>query len=132
MPAVQAKLSDKDTAAATATWAFVRQFGVVWGVSVPAAIFNSRVESLLPRISDPTVRAALANGAAYDHGTKAYIGQFQDPVRSQIISVFEDSLQLVWIFATAIAGLGFLLVFLEEEVSLRTENTGDFGIDKKD
>lgn len=132
LPAVQAKLSDADTAAATATWAFVRQFGVVWGVSVPAAIFNSRVETLLPRISSLTVRQALDHGAAYDHGTKAYIGQFQDPLRSEIVGVYEDSLQLVWIFATAMAGLGFLLVFLEEEVSLRTENTGDFGMDKKD
>ncbi|KAF1938009.1 MFS general substrate transporter [Clathrospora elynae] len=131
LPAVQAKLSDKDTAAATATWAFVRQFGVVWGVSVPAAIFNSRVETLLPRISSEVVRAALANGAAYDHGTKAFIGQFQDPLRSEIISVYEDSLQLVWIFATALAGLGFVLVFLEEEVSLRTENSGEFGMDEK-
>ncbi|OAL43838.1 MFS general substrate transporter [Pyrenochaeta sp. DS3sAY3a] len=98
LPAVQAKLSDKDTAAATATWAFIRQFGVVWGVSVPAAIFNSRIETLLPRID-----------SAYDHATK-------------IVSVYEDSLQLVWIFAAAMAGLGFLLVFLEEE----------FGIDKKE
>jgi EmrB/QacA subfamily drug resistance transporter len=132
LPAVQAKLSDKDTAAATATWAFIRQFGVVWGVSVPAAIFNSRVEMLLPRISSEAVRAALDGGAAYDHGTKAYIGQFENPLRGEITSVYEDSLQLVWIFATALAGLGFLLVFLEEEVSLRTENSGDFGMDKKD
>ncbi|KAH7377747.1 major facilitator superfamily domain-containing protein [Pyrenochaeta sp. MPI-SDFR-AT-0127] len=132
LPAVQAKLSDNDTAAATATWAFIRQFGVVWGVSVPAAIFNSRVETLLPRISSMAVRAALDNGAAYDHGTKEYISQFQNPLRGEIISVYEDSLQLVWIFATAIAGLGFLLVFLEEEVSLRTENNNDFGLDKQD
>lgn len=132
LPAVQAKLSDKDTAAATATWAFVRQFGVVWGVSVPAAIFNSRIETLLPRIDSETVRNALDGGAAYDHATKAYITQYQDPLRSQIVSVYEDSLQLVWIFAAAMAGLGFLLVFLEEEVSLRTENSNEFGIDKKE
>ncbi|KAF1840231.1 MFS general substrate transporter [Cucurbitaria berberidis CBS 394.84] len=109
LPAVQARLSDKDTAAATATWAFIRQF----------AIFNSRVEMLLPRISSMAVRAALDNGAAYDHGTKEYISQFQNPLRGEIISVYEDSLQLVWIFATAMAGLGFLLV-------------NDFGMDKKD
>ncbi len=132
LPAVQARLSDKDTASATATWAFIRQFGVVFGVTVPAAIFNSRVSSLLGRVSDEGVRHALSNGAAYDHGTKAYIGQFQDPLKSQIISVFDDSLKLVWIFATAMAGLGFLLVFLEEEVSLRTENAGEFGLEKQD
>ncbi|KAF2192167.1 MFS general substrate transporter [Zopfia rhizophila CBS 207.26] len=118
LPAAQAALGDKDTAAATATWAFIRQFGVVWGVSVPAAIFNSQVEHLLPRIDDAGVRAALNQGAAYDHGTRDYINGLTDPVRAQIISVYSDSLKLVWIFATAIAGLGFLLVFLEKEYGL--------------
>ncbi|KAF2490808.1 MFS general substrate transporter [Lophium mytilinum] len=94
LPAAQAQLDDKDTAAATATWAFVRQFGVVWGVSVPAAIFNSQVEHLLPRIDDAGVRATLAGGAAYDHGTKEFISGFSNPLRGQIISMYSDSLKI--------------------------------------
>ncbi|KAK7191954.1 hypothetical protein DPSP01_013796 [Paraphaeosphaeria sporulosa] len=129
LPAVQAELSDADTAAATATWAFVRQFGVVWGISVPAAIFNSQITHLLPRISDATVRAELSGGAAYDHGIRAYINAFEQPLKAQIIGVYSDSLKIVWIFATAIAGLGFLLVFLERETKLRSEQSGDFGLD---
>ncbi|KAI4862252.1 MFS general substrate transporter [Hypoxylon rubiginosum] len=46
LPATQAALSEKDTASSSATWAFVRTFGTVWGVSVPAAIFNSRCDTL--------------------------------------------------------------------------------------
>ncbi|KAF2809439.1 MFS general substrate transporter [Mytilinidion resinicola] len=130
LPAAQAQLDDKDTAAATATWAFVRQFGVVWGVSVPAAIFNSQIEHLLPRIDDAGVRATLAGGAAYDHGTKEFISGFSNPLRGQIISMYSDSLKIVWIFATAMAGLGFLLVFLEKEVKLRTQQKTEYGLDE--
>ena len=129
LPAAQAYLDDTDTAAATATWGFLRQFGVVWGVSVPAAIFNSQVERLLPRISDAGVRDALSGGAAYDHGTKAYIGKFENPLRGEIIGVYTDSLQIVWIFATVVGGLGLLLVFLEKELKLRSENKGDYGLE---
>ncbi|KAF2198587.1 MFS general substrate transporter [Delitschia confertaspora ATCC 74209] len=128
LPAVQAYLDDKDTAAATATWGFLRQFGVVWGVSVPAAIFNSQIEHLLPRIPDSAVREALSRGAAYDHGTKEYIGRFENPLRGQIISMYVDSIKVVWIFATAVAGLGLLLVFLEKEISLRKDNEGEYGL----
>lgn len=118
LPAVQAEFSDQDTAAATAAWAFVRQFGVVWGVSVPSAIFNAQVESYLPRISDSSVQEALGGGAGYEHGTKEYVTSLTGDLQKQVINLFSDSLQVVWIFATVIAGIGLLLVFLEKYVSL--------------
>lgn len=41
LPAVQAGLTDADNSSSTATWAYVRSFGAVWGVTIPAAIFNN-------------------------------------------------------------------------------------------
>lgn len=52
LPATQAVLSEKDTASSTAVWSFVRSFGTVWGVSVPAAVFNSRADALAYRTTD--------------------------------------------------------------------------------
>ena len=86
---------------------------VMFCVSVPAAIFNGQFEHLLHRIGDPAVREQLTGGAAYEHGTKQFISSFTVVLRQQIISVYADSLKVVWIFATALAGLGLLLVFLE-------------------
>ncbi|KAI1144741.1 major facilitator superfamily domain-containing protein [Nemania diffusa] len=50
LPAVQAALTEKNTALSTATWSFIRTFGTIWGVSIPAAIFNSRSNDLSKRI----------------------------------------------------------------------------------
>ncbi|THC93005.1 hypothetical protein EYZ11_007514 [Aspergillus tanneri] len=131
LPAVQAEFSDQDTAAATAAWAFVRQFGVVWGVSVPSAIFNAQVEHYLPRVDSETIRQRLSGGAAYEHATKDYVTSLTGSLRGQVIDVYSQSLRIVWIFATVIAGIGLLLVFLEREIPLRTELDTKYGLKDK-
>ncbi|GKZ39099.1 hypothetical protein AbraIFM66950_011857 [Aspergillus brasiliensis] len=128
LPAVQAEFSDQDTAAATAAWAFVRQFGVVWGVSVPSAIFNAQVQHDLSRVSSDSVQRTLSGGAAYEHGTKDYVNSLSGDVRKQVIGLYSDSLKVVWIFATVIAGVGFVLVFLEREITLRTKLDTKYGL----
>lgn len=58
LPAVQAQLPEDQQAAVTATFAYMRSLGSIWGVSVPAAIFNNRFSRLLDQeVSDPEVRA---------------------------------------------------------------------------
>jgi hypothetical protein len=53
-------------------------------------------------------------------------------LRLEVIGVYSDSLKLVWEVAVAVAGLGFLLVFVEKEVKLRTALNTEFGIKKQD
>ncbi|MCJ1384553.1 hypothetical protein MMC17_007670 [Xylographa soralifera] len=131
LPAFQAPIPESDQAAATAAWAFIRSFGNIWGVAIPAAIFNSRCNALAYRITDPGAQAALATGQAYEHATAAFVGSFAGDVRQQIISVYTDSLKTVWQVAIAFSGLAFLLVFLEKEVPLRTELDTEYGLDRK-
>jgi hypothetical protein len=71
LPAFQAAQPESDQATATATWPFIRSFGCIWGVTIPAAIFNNRLESSLGHISDSTVRGALAGGQAYGRACSA-------------------------------------------------------------
>ena len=42
LPPVQAPLKDSDTTVSTATFAFIHSFGSIWGLAIPAAIFNNR------------------------------------------------------------------------------------------
>ena len=129
LPAVQAELPEGDIAAATGTWAFMRSFGIVWGVSVPAAIFNAQFDQLSYRIPDAGARAQLSGGAAYEHATADFLNTFEPALRRIIQDVYADSLKVVWIFATAMAGLGLLLVFLERETVLRTKLETKFGLE---
>jgi hypothetical protein len=133
LPAVQASLTDADTALSTSTWSFIRSFGLIWGATIPTAAFNNRFNTLLYRITDPIIAAELAGGSAYEHATKIFMDTITDPVtRAQVVGVFVDSLKMAWYVSIGFAGLGFLLVILEKEVPLRKELETKFGIEEKE
>jgi hypothetical protein len=133
LPAVQASLTEADTALSTSTWSFVRSFGQIWGATIPAAVFNNRFESLSYRITDPAAAATLSHGSAFEHATKVFLDTIvDDATRMQIMSVFADSLQTVWYVSIGFAGLAFLLVFIEKEIPLRKELETEFGIEEKE
>lgn len=131
LPAFQAPLAERDQAAATASWAFIRSFGNIWGVAIPAAIFNTRIQNLSYRISDPAVQDLLASGQAYEHGTAAFIGAYKGQVQAEIVDVYADALKLVWQVAICFSGLAFCVVFVEREIPLRTELDTEFGLTEK-
>ncbi|RYP45621.1 hypothetical protein DL768_008058 [Monosporascus sp. mg162] len=132
LPATQAALSEKDTASSTATWTFIRNFGTIWGVSVPAAIFNSRATELAQRIDDVSVRALVANGQAYSHTSNAFLLSLASNTRDQVVGVFNDSLRLVWIVGTVIAGVSFFVTFLENEIQLRDSLETEYGLERNE
>lgn len=133
LPAVQAPFSDADTALATSTWAFVRSFGLVWGATIPAAIFNNRVDQLARgRIRDPTVLSLLTGGQAYQHATRQFLDLLPRPLAQQVSAVFLDSLKRTWQVAIGFAGLGFVLVSLEREIKLRQDLNTEFGMTPKE
>ncbi|KAL1636644.1 hypothetical protein SLS58_009698 [Diplodia intermedia] len=132
LPAVQAELPDADTAASTAAWAFVRSLGTIWGVSIPAAVFNNRFRELLGHVDDPVARAALGEGGAYEHASKAFIESFPAETRAQVVGVYADSLRRMWQIGVVFAGLSFLAVFFERPVKLRKELDTEFGLEKRE
>lgn len=128
LTAVQAPLTDKDTALSAGTWAFVRSFGAIWGVSIPAAIFNSRASSLSHDVVNEVARKALARGGAYSHASRDFLSILDPITHDQVISVFTSSLRWIWIVATVLSGVSFFSVFVEEEIELRKENDTEFGM----
>ncbi|CAG8885677.1 unnamed protein product [Penicillium egyptiacum] len=133
LPAVQAPLTEEDTARCTATWSFMRTFGFIWGAAIATAVFNNRFDILVPRIADTALGSQLTNGRAYEYATKIFIDSIADPVTvAEVRSVYVDSLNVVWYVSLAFAGLGFLLVLLEKEVPLRKEVGTKFSMEKKE
>ncbi|KAI1819738.1 MFS general substrate transporter [Xylaria intraflava] len=121
LTAIQASLPDDLNAASTGTFAFVRSIGTIWGVSIPAAIFNNRFDQLLGELSDPKAIAALSHGGAYESASSAFVNSFPPQVRDTIISIYERSLMQVWQIGIVFAGLGFLVIFFEKDLELRKE-----------
>ncbi|KAK8022487.1 DNA repair protein RAD50 [Apiospora rasikravindrae] len=128
LPAVQAQLPESDTALSTGTWAFIRSLGVIWAVTIPAAIFNNRFGQLLHIIDDPAARAMLDHGNAYSHGTAALVDSFGGATTAQVRDVYSRSIQRVWQIGVVFSGVCFLLALLEKETRLRQELETDFGL----
>ncbi|RYC65150.1 hypothetical protein CHU98_g1018 [Xylaria longipes] len=132
LPPVQAPLKDSDAAVSTATFAFIRSFGSIWGLAIPAAIFNNRFSQLLHTIEDESARAMLSDGKAYSLASAAFSNQFTGATRDQVIAVYTASLQRTWQIAVVFAGVAFLVALLEKEIPLRQELDTEFGIEKEE
>ncbi|GLA93265.1 hypothetical protein AtubIFM61612_010459 [Aspergillus tubingensis] len=133
LPAVQASLTEADTALSTSTWAFIRSFGLIWGATIPTVAFNNRVNTLLGRVGDSSVAEQLRDGKAYETATKAFMDSITDAVtRAQVVSIYVDAIKTVWYVSMAFAGLAFLLVVVEKEIPLRKELDTKFSMEEKE
>lgn len=131
LPSVQAANPPKDVAAATSTWAFMRALGNVWGIAIPAAIFNNQMNARLDSISDPKVRGFLSGGDAYTHVSAAFIKSLPLDLQNEVVNAYQGALRVIWEVCLAFNVLGLLFVFPEKEIKLRTTVTSDHKLKEK-
>ncbi|KAI0010868.1 putative multidrug resistance protein fnx1 [Xylariaceae sp. FL0662B] len=131
LPAVQAPLAEEDQAVATATWAFVRSFGGVWGVAIPAAVFNTQVNRLVGRLDQESLRSQLSNGGAYGLASSNYLASLNldSATDAEVKDIYVESLQLCWQVGIGFALLGFLISFCAKEITMRTDLETQFGME---
>ncbi|KAF2014339.1 MFS general substrate transporter [Aaosphaeria arxii CBS 175.79] len=133
LPAILAALPESSAATATGFFSFLRSFGLVWGITIPALIFNNEFDRLAAqRIDDPVLRAKLANGNAYESvgAETSLVKGLEEGSREQVVDVYTRALRMVWIVAVAFAVSGFLSVFVERNIPLRTSLDTEFGLDE--
>jgi EmrB/QacA subfamily drug resistance transporter len=130
LPPIQASLPESDMATATATWAFMRSFGCIWGIAIPTTVFNARVQELLYRISDLPLREKLSNGGAYAMASDGLIRTLKDTpqLMAEVLSVYQDSLQWVWWIAIPFGGIGLLLCIPIRQLVLSEDLNTEFGL----
>ncbi|KAJ5332963.1 Major facilitator superfamily domain [Penicillium brevicompactum] len=130
LPPIQASLPESDMATATATWAFMRSFGCIWGIAIPTTVFNTRIQGLLYRISDVSLREKLANGGAYAMASRGLLRTLKDTpqLMAEVLSVYQDSLRWVWWIAIPFGGIGFLLCIPIRQLVLSEDLNTEFGL----
>ncbi|KAG8161962.1 hypothetical protein KVR01_007727 [Diaporthe batatas] len=132
LPAMQAPLEESLVALSTGTWTFTRGFGTIWGVTIPAAIFNNECRVRADGLADQNLAKFLNSGKAYQHATQTFLDSIVDPSsRQEVVNLFRFSMRTVWYVGIAFAGLGWLLVWLEREVTLRSKLNTKFGLEEK-
>ncbi|GAP92000.1 putative major facilitator superfamily MFS-1 [Rosellinia necatrix] len=133
LPSTLAALDESDVAVATGTYAFLRTFGFVWGVTMSSIAFNGQVNTHLNSITDPSVRELLADGAAYAYasgagGDSGRIGDLPEPSKSQVIHVYVLAMRVVWLIFVGVSAIGFFSTFVERHIELRKEHATEFGL----
>lgn len=126
LPAIQAALKSQQVASATATFSFFRNFGAVFGLAIPTAIFNSRIDNL-SRDFPEAIQALLRHGGAYGLASSPLLrnlGQEMLPVQW----LYAHALRTSFLTLTGFALLGFFVAFGYESIELRTVNETEYGI----
>ncbi|KAJ6442482.1 multidrug resistance protein fnx1 protein [Purpureocillium lavendulum] len=130
LPALQAKLSDAESAAAIAVLTIGRNFGSVSGTVIPSIIFNNQFDRFASSIADNETRSLLFGGDAYTHATADFINSLNEVTQEQVITTFVKALDYVWYVGIIVCFIAFVCVFLEEEIGLRTTLESDFGLEE--
>ncbi|KAF3483154.1 uncharacterized protein GIQ15_02478 [Arthroderma uncinatum] len=129
LPAIQGALPEADNATATSAYAFLRSFGFVWGVAIPAVIFNGQVDRFLGKVHNAALRDKLARGGAYSLVGTPLLKNL-GPDEGAVQSVYTDSLRTVWQVGMAFGLLGFVLVGVQKHIELRTTLETEFGLEE--
>lgn len=135
LPAVLAPLRDKDTALATGTWAFMRSFGIVWGVAVGGTIYTNRAAQLAGSGaigSNATVAADFAAGKAYGDASAQFLDSLSTQTRAQVVAVQSSALQRSWQVAIGFGAVGLIAAAVMKQIPLRKELETDFGMVEKE
>ena len=96
--APQAVLLESDVAASTATWAILRSFGSVWGVAIPAAIFNNRISSTIATAGlelSPELAQMLTGSNAYQQASSAFVTSLPPELQVVVIGTYTRAMRLV-------------------------------------
>ena len=131
LPSVLAGLPESDVATATATFSFLRCLGFVWGITIPSIVFNNEFNNHLGLIGSSSLRNTLSNGAAFGYAVSGNVRDLSGTLLRQVTQAYSLSVSQIWHVAIAFPLLGFLLVFVEKHITLRTELETEYGIDAK-
>jgi hypothetical protein len=125
--AIQAALPDTLNAAATATFGFIHTLAFIWGVTIPAVIFNADVAANIGRYNlTGATHEELTKGRALGSTTRTFLLSITETAeRDQVISLFTHAMRMTWYAAMAVATIGLPLCFGEKQIQLRTALEND-------
>jgi len=135
LPALLAPLTDKDTASAAGAWAFMRSFGIMWGVAIAGTIYTNRAAQLASSGaigSDAKVAAQFMAGGAYAAAEHHFLDSLSAQTRAEVIAVQSSALQLSWQVVIAFGAVGLIAAVVMKQVPLRKENDTEFGMIEKE
>ncbi|KAF8531472.1 major facilitator superfamily domain-containing protein [Gautieria morchelliformis] len=115
---VQAAMPVKDMATATVTMGLIKTLGATIGVSVGQAIWTSELRRRT--VSIPNFGLSIQSGALVD--SVRQIQHIQpESLRQEVLHAYSKSISTIWIVATPLCGVGFIMVLFLKKYTLKRE-----------
>ncbi|KAF7362520.1 Iron permease [Mycena venus] len=125
---VLAPLHVSKNAQALAFFVFLRNFSLVWGITIGGTILQNELHKRLPA----EFIAQFPGGTEIAYSIIPVIRTLEEPLRGQVRDAFAQSLKVVWWATTGIAGLGFLLSLPMKHHQLHTAVDREWGLENLD
>ncbi|KAI6354484.1 MFS sugar transporter [Pyricularia grisea] len=120
----QAALPNPLEAASTRAFALIRGIATVFAITIPAAIFNIRIEeSLLVSGLDSSIKESLRFGKAYQQASSNIFNTLPTATQDHIVGLYELSLKLVWQALIGVAAIGVAASLIEKDLECYAEET---------
>ncbi|KAJ6543870.1 major facilitator superfamily domain-containing protein [Mycena capillaripes] len=93
-----------------------KKYRPTWGITIASTILQNMLRKKLPQ----DFVSLFPPGFEIAYAAIPAIKQLEEPLRTQVQAAFAQSMAVIWQVNVGIAGLGFLLSFLVDEVSMDT------------
>ncbi|SYW75413.1 related to mfs1 - putative multidrug transporter [Ustilago bromivora] len=115
LPPIQASLPIEELETATATYAFCRSFGAIWGIAITTSVLTATVSDRLGGMPDV---AQLGFTGPTVLGYVERIRDLPDPVKEQVRQMYADGLQKGMYAFMPVVVVGFACCFWIEDLPL--------------
>ncbi|KAK0421857.1 iron permease [Armillaria borealis] len=102
------------TASALALFAFTRAFTQTWGITIGSTILQNKLKMNLPA----SYLASFPPGHEIAYAAIPGIPTLAEPLRTEVMVAFAESMKVVWQTMVGISGAGFLFSLLMQEVEM--------------
>ncbi|KAK0501035.1 iron permease [Armillaria luteobubalina] len=102
------------TASALALFAFTRAFTQTWGITIGSTILQNKLKINLPA----SYLATFPAGHEIAYAAIPGIPKLAEPLRTEVMVAFAESMKVVWQTMVGISGAGFLFSLLMQEVEM--------------
>lgn len=128
--ALQSNIRPSDTATATATFGFVRQLSTSISVCLGEVLYQNMMKNqsgkLLASLGPEKTQQI---SSSFSGSSKALIQSLTSSQKNVVLGAYTFSLSRMWIFYTAIAGVGFILsCFIRARVLSKTHTVQKTGL----
>ncbi|KAA1466939.1 MFS general substrate transporter [Dentipellis sp. KUC8613] len=124
---VLAPLPISENTRALAFFVFLRNFALVWGITIGGTILQNELRKNLPA----EFVSAFGEDTQIAYAAIPQIPSLPQPLKDEVRRAFADSVRVIWQVLTGISGLGLLISLAMKGLPLHTSTDEDWGMQER-